>query len=81
MKRYDIEKIEGAIGDYEDIVEKENGRFVRFEDAEDLLKALEGIFEHCAIVHKIWGSDSNQKQADAVIKAAQQAIAEAKGKQ
>ena len=44
----------------------------------DLLAALEALFEHCAMVHKHWGEDSNSKQADAAQKAARAAIAKAR---
>jgi hypothetical protein len=44
-----------------------------------LLEALEGLFEHCAMVHKHWGEGSNQREADAAIDAARAAIAQAAG--
>ena len=49
--------------------------------APDLLEALESLFENCAMVHKKWGDDFNQKEADAAIKQAKAAIAKAKGNQ
>jgi hypothetical protein len=45
----------------------------------DLLDALESLFEHCAMIHKLWGSESNNKQADDAIAAARAAISKAKG--
>lgn len=47
--------------------------------APDLLTALNGLFEHCAMVHKHWGDGNNQKEADAAIAAARAAIAAATG--
>lgn len=44
---------------------------------EELLQALEGLFEHCAMVHKHWGESSNAKEAHAAIKFAQDAIRKA----
>lgn len=37
--------------------------------------ALWGLFEHCAMIHKVWGDGSNQKQADAAIAAGRAALA------
>ena len=42
-----------------------------------LLDALNGLFEHCAMVHKCWGDGDNTKEADAAIKAGEAAIASA----
>ena len=47
--------------------------------AGELLEALKGLFEHCAMVHKHWGDNSNQKEADAAINTANAAIAKAEG--
>ena len=47
--------------------------------APDLLEALEGLYEQCAMMHKHWGEGSNQKQADAAIASGLAAIARAKG--
>ena len=44
-----------------------------------LLDALNGLFEHCAMVHKHWGDGNNQKEANAAIEAARAAIAAATG--
>lgn len=49
--------------------------------APELLKAIQDLFENFAMVHKHWGDNSNQKQADEAIKAAQQAIRKAAGEQ
>ena len=49
-------------------------------DAPDILAALKGLFEHCAMIHARWGEDSNQREADAAIKAARAAIAKAEGR-
>ncbi len=42
-----------------------------------LLTALQDLFEHCAMVHKHWGDNCNQKEADAAIQSAKAAIAKA----
>lgn len=47
--------------------------------APDLLASLEALFEHCAMVHKHWGDGSNQKEADAAIKAGRAALQKARG--
>jgi hypothetical protein len=47
--------------------------------APDLLAACEALFEHCAMVHKYWGDNGNQREADAAIAAAKAAIAKARG--
>lgn len=46
--------------------------------APDMLAALEGLFEHCAMVHKYWGEGANGKEADAAQAAARAAIVKAK---
>ena len=48
--------------------------------APELLEALKGLFEHCAMVHNQWGDNSNQKEADNAIKAARAAISKAEGR-
>ena len=52
-----------------------NARLI--EAAPDLLAALEGLFEHCVMIHKHWGEGSNQREADAAQNAARAAIAKA----
>jgi hypothetical protein len=47
--------------------------------APDLLAALEGLFEQCAMVHKHWGDGANGKEADAAQDAGRAAIAKARG--
>jgi hypothetical protein len=47
--------------------------------APELLEALTELFEHCCMIHKHWGDDNNQKEADAAINKAHAAIAKAKG--
>jgi len=47
--------------------------------APELLEVLQGLFEHCAMIHKQWGDGNNQAEADAAIKAAQAAINKAGG--
>ena len=42
-----------------------------------LVKALQSLFKHCAMVHKCWGDSDNTKEADAAIKAGEAAIASA----
>lgn len=49
--------------------------------APELLEALKGLLEHCAMVHKYWGDNSNQKQADSAIDKARAAIAKAEGRE
>lgn len=44
-----------------------------------LLAALQGLFEHCAMIHMYWGDNSNAKEADAAIDKARAAIAQARG--
>lgn len=46
---------------------------------ESLVGALEGLFEHCAMVHKHWGEGSNATAADTAISEAREALARAKG--
>lgn len=43
----------------------------------ELVVALNGLFEHCAMPHKHWGEGSNAKQADAAIAYARAALAKA----
>lgn len=45
----------------------------------ELLEALRGLFENCAMIHSQWGDGSNAKQADAAIAFARAAIATAEG--
>lgn len=47
--------------------------------APGMLAALVGLFEHCAMVHKRWGDNGNQKESDSAIAAARAAIAAATG--
>ena len=47
--------------------------------APDLLEALEGLFEHCSMVHRHWGDGCNQREADAAVSLARQAINAARG--
>ncbi len=47
--------------------------------APELLEALRGLFEHCAMVHKHWGDNNNQREAEAAIAAASAAISKAEG--
>jgi hypothetical protein len=42
-----------------------------------MLEALKSLFEHCAMVHKHWGENSNQREANAAIAAAHAVIAKA----
>lgn len=48
--------------------------------APDMLEALNGLFEHCSMIHKHWGDNSNQKEAENAIKKARAAINKATGK-
>jgi hypothetical protein len=47
--------------------------------APELLAALEGLFEHCAMVHKHWGDACNRLEADAAERAARAAVAKVRG--
>ena len=47
--------------------------------APDLLAALEGLVEQCAMVHKHWGDGANGKESDAAQAAGRAAIAKARG--
>lgn len=49
--------------------------------APDMLAALEGLFEHCSMIHSRWGDGCNRKEADQAIKAAREVMARAKGAQ
>jgi hypothetical protein len=42
-----------------------------------LLEGLQGLFEHCAMIHTCWGAKSNAKKAAAAGAAALAAIAKA----
>ena len=44
-----------------------------------LLAALEGLFEHCVMIHSRWGEGSNEREADAAIAVARAAMQAAKG--
>lgn len=48
--------------------------------APELLEALKGIFEQCALVHKRWGDGNNLREATAAIDTARAAIAKAEGR-
>ncbi len=49
--------------------------------APDLLEAIQGLFEHCAMVHKHWGDACNRKEANSAITRAKEAIAKATGEE
>ena len=70
-------KLIAALGVLPEITQ--NGHLIAA--APDMLEALKGLFEHCAMVHKHWGDGDNTKQADAAIKAGEAAIAKAEGRQ
>lgn len=44
---------------------------------EAMVKALQGLFEHCSMIHKHWGEGCNQKEADEAIKSARAALKDA----
>ncbi len=44
-----------------------------------LVDALEGLFEHCAMMHKHWGENDNTREANAAIQAGYAALTLAKG--
>jgi hypothetical protein len=46
----------------------------------ELVGALGGLFEHCAMVHKHWGDSSNAKEADLAIAKARDIIAKIQAK-
>ena len=39
-----------------------------------LVDALEGLFEHCSMIHKHWGEGSNAREAQAAIDTARAAL-------
>lgn len=45
--------------------------------APDLLTAAEAVLEHCALVHRHWGENSNLQQANAAEQALRAAISKA----
>ncbi len=45
----------------------------------ELLEAMQGLFEHCAMIHKNWGDGSNAREAQEAIDRAKHAIASATG--
>lgn len=44
----------------------------------ELLVALEGLFEHCTMIHTRWGEGNNAQEADRAIALALALIAETK---
>jgi hypothetical protein len=62
---------------------KRESRYIReahnalYNDFHDLLAALKGLFEHCAMTHKYWGDNCNLKEANAAEQAAREAIKQA----
>ena len=61
----------------ETVAERDRLREINVE----LIAALEGLFEHCAMIHKHWGDKGNSQAADAAQNAARAAIAKAEGKE
>lgn len=43
----------------------------------DMLRALQGLYKHCSMIHKHWGEGCNQKAADEAIQAGLAAITKA----
>jgi hypothetical protein len=67
-----------------DMVREQSGDYIKAVEAmeeshADLLAALQGLFEHCVMVHKHWGDGCNRKQAKAAEDFALAAIAKAQG--
>ena len=58
----------------------EDGDWTTAEINRELVEALRGLFEHCAMVHKYWGDNSNAQEARLAIDKAQQALAQADGR-
>jgi hypothetical protein len=60
---------------------KANAEFIvkAVNNYDALVDVLERLFEHCAMIHKHWGDNSNQKQADAAIADAKELLAKVKG--
>ena len=55
--------------------DKNIARANRLQDTNtELVAALNGLFEHCSMIHKHWGEGDNTKQADAAQTAARAAI-------
>jgi len=69
-------EVDGVTGEGED---EANAAFIvrACNNHDVLVKALQSLFEHCAMVHKCWGDGDNTKEADAAIKAGEAAIASA----
>lgn len=49
--------------------------------APELYEAMQGLFKHCAMIHKHWGDECNARQADAAIARAQAVLAKAEGRE
>lgn len=45
----------------------------------DLVSAMGRLFEHCAMVHKYWGENCNQREADAAIANARALLTRVRG--
>lgn len=45
--------------------------------ADEMLAALKGLFEHCAMIQRHWGDGSNSRESSAAIAAAEAVIAKA----
>jgi hypothetical protein len=48
---------------------------------QEVISVLERLFENCAMVHKHWGDNSNQKEADKATEDAKALLAKVKGNQ
>lgn len=45
---------------------------------EELVAAVDALFAHCAMVHKVWGDGCNARQAEEAINATREALAKVK---
>ena len=70
-----VTRMEGR--DHDDPTGVANARLI--VAAPDLLAAVEALFQHCSMIHNVWGDGCNQKEANAAIDAGRAAIAKATG--
>ena len=78
-----LSEIDKIIGQAEGINKDNNAAYIvqACNNHDALVKALQDLFEHCAMVHKCWGNGDNTKEAAAAIKAGEAAIKSATGQE